>query len=534
MEKILSNTYALGALLGSGGMGAVYEGRHIRTQQRVAVKVIARVDRHDEQSLHRFQREAKAVALLKTPHIVSVLDTGFDEELGPFTVMEFLEGRDLDHLVDELGPLPPTLALKISAQVALGLKAAHAANIVHRDIKPANVFLESTDSDLVVCRVLDFGIAKIVDRGDLADTGLTNSGSMMGSPRYMSPEQARRAKHADHRADIWSLGVTIYKALSGVTPTDHLESMADLIISLCQEPPRPLQSVAPWIEPEVASLVHACLALEPSARLPSVDAWLDRVRDLLPSGFEIHARDLVPLPADVRGRIADRVAVPGYSTSGTAAVRTGDDALAATEQVGRADVVTRVEGRKTPASSGAKTPAASASDARATGAPSKSLEDSSAARPTSHAVAPSPPRRVWTFAALGVLTSLAAGAGGVWIASSGAHPAAADRASAPSGTAVAIPTDTARGGLESTPHPADTQTTAPADTVAPERTAQPGASGAASSAPAPSASATPPGKVASGPPSNPTPSMVTPTPKPSAKVATPSTSTSGEIRGTFE
>ncbi|HTN88848.1 MAG TPA: serine/threonine-protein kinase, partial [Sorangium sp.] len=215
----LNGRYTLGRLLGKGGMGAVYEAVDVALQRRVAVKDIAPELAHGRSALGRFEREAKAASAVQTEHIVRVLDAGVDRETGsPFLVMELLRGEDLAELLDRLGPLPPGLALRIVAQACVGLQKAHAAGVLHRDIKPANLFLaRREEGGGIVVKLLDFGVAKIRPVHDPRrdTTGLTRSGHVLGTPRYMSPEQARGIKDVDHRTDLWSLGVVLYRALAG-------------------------------------------------------------------------------------------------------------------------------------------------------------------------------------------------------------------------------------------------------------------------------------------------------------------------------
>src|SRR5262245_50414533 len=208
-------------------MGAVVEGEHTGTGRRVAIKLVTREILHDQKQLVRFQLEARSASSIDSEHIVQVLDWGIDEATGlPFMVMELLVGEDLQQLLQRLGPLPAELALRITAQACRGLAKAHAAGVVHRDIKPGNIFLAQRDDSITV-KLLDFGIAKITSEAfhRAEEGGLTRTGSMIGSPHYMSPEQAQGLKTIDGRSDIWSLGVVLYKALAGRTPKQDTETL---------------------------------------------------------------------------------------------------------------------------------------------------------------------------------------------------------------------------------------------------------------------------------------------------------------------
>ena len=227
-------------------MGSVYEAEHTSTGRRVAVKVISTGDlTRDEALIGRFQREARAAGAIDTQYITQVLDAGVDRESNlPFLVMEYLSGEDLSVLLKRLGPVAPDLALRVVAQACLGLQKAHDAGVVHRDIKPANLFLAKRDAGEVIIKLLDFGIAKVkMDQAQDAETAaLTRTGSMLGSPLYMSPEQARgNNKDIDHRADIWSLGVVLYQALAGKTPWNDITALGQLILAICQDTPASVQ-----------------------------------------------------------------------------------------------------------------------------------------------------------------------------------------------------------------------------------------------------------------------------------------------------
>ncbi|KYF88614.1 hypothetical protein BE20_22515 [Sorangium cellulosum] len=237
----LNGRYTLGRLIGKGGMGAVYEADDVALQRRVAVKVLSPELARGRSALGRFEREARAASAIRTEHIVRVLDADVDRATGsPFLVMELLRGEDLAHLLDRLGPLPPRLALRIVAQACVGLERAHEAGVVHRDIKPANLFLARREGGGgLVVKLLDFGVAKIRPAHDPRrdTTGLTWSGHVLGTPRYMSP-QARGIKDIDHRTDLWSLGVVLYRALAGRTPTEDVKSVGELITALVADLPR--------------------------------------------------------------------------------------------------------------------------------------------------------------------------------------------------------------------------------------------------------------------------------------------------------
>jgi serine/threonine-protein kinase len=215
--------------------------------------------------------------------------------------MECLAGEDLQRLLDRTGPLPPDVALRIAAHALLGLARAHEAGIVHRDIKPANLFLARDGGGAVTVKILDFGIAKI--KADVLGaqhlTDLTGTGDILGSPAYLSPEQAQNSKNVDLRTDLWSLGCVLYCALSGQAPHQHLPAIHAIILAICCSPARPLRERAPWVSAEHALVVHRALEIEPDKRYPSAAAMLDAIRPLVPGGLAIHEEMLSGLPPEL-------------------------------------------------------------------------------------------------------------------------------------------------------------------------------------------------------------------------------------------
>ncbi len=303
--------YLIRELIGEGGMGSVYEAEHLATKRRCAVKVISSLELvNNAEVVGRFEREARAAGVVTSRHIAQVLDAGVDEDSGlPFIAMEYLDGDDLHGLLDQLGPLPPSLALRIAAQACLGLHKAHEAKIVHRDIKPHNLFLCLEDAGEVVVKVLDFGVAKVkMDQSStLAGGDLTTPGSLLGSPRYMSPEQARGGRDVDARTDIWSLGAVLYQALCGHSPYHEAETLADLIIALTTKPPPPLRDAAPWVSPDIAEIVDGCLRRDRDERYASAQVMFDAIQPLIDGRWVIHQAMLRPLSEDEQKPAAARL-----------------------------------------------------------------------------------------------------------------------------------------------------------------------------------------------------------------------------------
>ncbi|HRI66882.1 MAG TPA: serine/threonine-protein kinase [Polyangium sp.] len=297
-DDIIGEKYRIVRVIGQGGMGAVYEGKHTGTGRRVAVKVIhPQGPNGGDLLVQRFQREARTAGAIESQYIAQIFDTGVDERSGsPFLVMEYLTGEDANQTYRRLGPLSVDLALRIAAHSCIGLARAHEANVVHRDIEPANIFLANREDGEIVCKLLDFGVAKFtVDQDAAADQltengGLTQTGALLGSPLYMSPEQARGRREIDLRADIWSLGVTLYKLLSGRTPREKHGApggVGEVIMAICMTPPSTICDIAPWVPPEVDAILMRALQLEPNDRYQSANEFLDDIRPLLPNGFAI-------------------------------------------------------------------------------------------------------------------------------------------------------------------------------------------------------------------------------------------------------
>jgi len=318
-DSVIGGKYEVLRQLGEGGMGAVYEARHMGTGRRVAVKVIgAQALAVGGEALTRFEREARASGAIDSEHVVQVLDSGVDEVTGnPYMVMELLAGEDVQQLLRRVGPLAPDAALRVVAQACIGLQKAHAAGIVHRDLKSANLFLQRRDHGGVLVKLLDFGIAKVrADQfANAGDHALTRTGAMIGSPLYMSPEQAKGSKDIDHRSDIWSLGVVLYEALSGAAPNAELTTIGELIIAICAGTPRPIQEVAPWVSADVAAIVHKALSPEPAARYASAAEMQAACMALLPNGFALDEAALAPVSPQQRRTTAPRLAMT-TATSG--------------------------------------------------------------------------------------------------------------------------------------------------------------------------------------------------------------------------
>jgi eukaryotic-like serine/threonine-protein kinase len=254
--------------------------------------------------MKRFAREAKAAAPIQSPNVVRTLDAGTDEQLRmPFIIMELMRGQDLAQLLKKVRLLEPQVAVRLFLQATHGIAAAHAQKVVHRDIKPANLFLQiEAGTGLVTVKVCDFGVAKNtqVDDYSQSSAALTRTGRMLGSPLYMSPEQARSAKHVDERTDVWSLSVALWEALAGERLWGDRGSLGELIIAICAEDIRHLEEVAPWVPPGLAKVVHRGLERDLAKRWPNMAAMAQALEMFTGGTWNVFEQSLVPMSEEQR------------------------------------------------------------------------------------------------------------------------------------------------------------------------------------------------------------------------------------------
>ncbi|MBW2730762.1 MAG: serine/threonine protein kinase [Deltaproteobacteria bacterium] len=244
--KRLADRYSIVELIGRGGMGNVYLARHDLLEKTVAIKVLREELATSKEALSRFHREAVAAANIGDPHIVEVTDYGFTADGDAFLVMERLEGQDLRHLLRSEGALPAGRAVAIARQVLRALRAAHERGIVHRDLKAENIFLcQREGADFV--KLLDFGISKLRRAPEGDDGSLTATGMVLGTPQYISPEQAHGEPDIDQRADIYAMGVILYEMLTGQLPFSG-ESAFAVMMKHVQEEPEPIHLRRPDLE----------------------------------------------------------------------------------------------------------------------------------------------------------------------------------------------------------------------------------------------------------------------------------------------
>jgi serine/threonine protein kinase len=308
--QVIAGKYQLMRLLGQGGMGAVYEGRNVQTYKRCAVKLLLYPEFSNNSDLvKRFFREARAGSAIESDHIVEVYDSGSDPVTGwPYMVMECLQGEDLEHLMKRLGPIEPAAAAKMVLQAAIGLARAHEAGIVHRDIKPANLYLTQRDSGDLSIKILDFGVAKVkMENFHETSTGLTRTGSMLGTPLYMSPEQCKGASTIDARSDVWSLGIVLWELLSGGSPFSNATSLGGLMASIITEELPLLQDRAPWVPAELAEVVHRAMSRDVTKRYQTAGELRDALSSFVGGAATLFPQMLQPVSEEQRATAAERL-----------------------------------------------------------------------------------------------------------------------------------------------------------------------------------------------------------------------------------
>ncbi|MBW2457327.1 MAG: serine/threonine protein kinase [Deltaproteobacteria bacterium] len=261
--RVIAEKYRLEEELGSGGMGSIWRGHDERLDAPVAVKFMHTELARDPQLRARFEREAKAAAKIRSPHVVHMYDHGIEDDT-PYLVMELLVGEDLGQRMKRCGSLPPPEIERICSEVCKGLHRAHAMGIIHRDLKPANVFLSAPDDDLV--KLLDFGIAKAKSIKP-AGSEATSTGELLGSPHYMSPEQLK-GKDLDGRSDLWAVAVILYRLVVGKRPYDGGE-MIELCMRICHEPAPAPSSIRPELGSPFDRFFERAFCLDPDDRFQS-------------------------------------------------------------------------------------------------------------------------------------------------------------------------------------------------------------------------------------------------------------------------
>jgi serine/threonine-protein kinase len=322
---VVAGKYRIERLLGEGGMGWVVVATHLQLEQRVALKFMhASLASNNPDAVARFLREARAAARIQSDHVGRVSDFGTLEDGAPYLVMEYLEGKDLDALLQARRVLPVPLAIDYALQACEGLAEAHIKGIVHRDLKPANLFLAQRSDGSVRVKLLDFGISKLSPTAGSSEHGMTNTQALMGSPVYMAPEQLRSSKNVDARADLWSMGIILYEMLAGRPPFDA-ETLPEVCTRIMMDDPVPLATQNPGMPPGLDAVIQRCLQKDPQQRIPDAaslatalarfggpeaQAIASRIaRMVRPSGPDVQSTpDPPPLASDMKRATAATVA----------------------------------------------------------------------------------------------------------------------------------------------------------------------------------------------------------------------------------
>lgn len=289
--EIIDGKYRIVRLIGEGGMGSVYEGENTLIHRRVAIKVLHAGLAESGEAVMRFEREAQAAGRIGSEHIVEVLDLGLLPNKDRYMVMEFMDGDNLRDRIAARGRMSPTELYPVACQILEALAAAHGAGIIHRDLKPDNVFLlKSRGGRTDFIKLLDFGISKFSQLGGDSGMSMTRTGSVMGTPYYMAPEQAKGARDIDHRVDLYAVGVILYEALTGQVPF-NADTFNELLFKIVLEQPPPIEQVVPDIDPNFANIVRTGMARDRAERYATaqqfreaLDAWASGQPVTAPAG----------------------------------------------------------------------------------------------------------------------------------------------------------------------------------------------------------------------------------------------------------
>jgi serine/threonine protein kinase len=297
---IVDNKYRVDAVIGKGAMGVVLAATHIHLKEQVALKFLSTAANVQSEDFHsRFRREAQVSAKLRNEHITRVIDVGMWKDKYPFMVMDLLVGEDLRVVLRASpgGRLATGIALDYIVQVCEGLAEAHSHGIVHRDLKPSNLFVTKRHDGSDLIKILDFGISKWSTQSDQIDE-LTQTGVVLGSPKYMSPEQLFGASEVDSRADVWSLGAIFYEMLSGRPPYDFPTiSRLGAAMATGQAPPS-LRELVPDLSPALEAAVMKCFAHERDERIPNVAALAGELLDAIGAPFAGQVRQRIGAALD--------------------------------------------------------------------------------------------------------------------------------------------------------------------------------------------------------------------------------------------
>ncbi len=310
--QTIAGKYCLNRLLGTGGMASVWSAINVFTEREFAMKFMLPQVARTPEAARRFLLEAKISARINHPNIIEVIDVGQAEDGSLFLVMELLTGVSLDVAVRRQRPrMLVGSFMGHMRDVAQALAAAHRSGVIHRDLKPTNIFLHEDRDGRVVPKILDFGVSKILEEEN--NTALTVVGTILGSPLYMSPEQAMGAEGIDGRTDVFAFGAMLYEALSGQRAYDAPNFNA-LIVTIATTQPLPIEQVAPQLSEPLRALISDCLVTDKTQRIQSFDEIVERLNAMLPEleagGQYLPTHDRGELPSDA----AATTALPGRAS----------------------------------------------------------------------------------------------------------------------------------------------------------------------------------------------------------------------------
>jgi serine/threonine protein kinase len=277
--QMVAGKYRIEKVLGSSGMGVVYLAEHTEIGQRVAIKFLLEGAKNP-QALARFKREARVMAKVKNKHAVRIVDVGQLDAATPYIVMEYLEGQDLSSLTRSLGQLSIPFTCDVLMQVCEALASAHQAGVVHRDLKPSNIFLTAQSDGTQHVTVIDFGVAKLRDDREKSEE-VTQTSTLVGSPRYMSPEQISGGRNIDHRVDVWALGVIMQEMLTNERVFKG-DGVGMLLVAIATQAPAPVRQYLPTVPPELEQLLARTLDKDPASRTPNVAAFARVIAGFVP------------------------------------------------------------------------------------------------------------------------------------------------------------------------------------------------------------------------------------------------------------
>ena len=316
---IIADKYRVERVLGVGGMGVVVAALHVELDERVALKFLLPEAAASPSVAARFAQEARAAVKIKSEHVARVLDVGKLAGGAPFMVMEYMDGQDLEQLLQSHGPFSVDVAVGYVLEASEAIAEAHALGIVHRDLKPANLFLARRPSGPPVVKVLDFGISKSMD--PKSNGGLTRTSSLLGSPAYMSPEQLTATKAVDARADIWALGAVLFQLLTGTLPFDG-DSMPELVACILQNDAPLASTRRPNVPPGVDAVIERCLRKAPADRFADVAELARELSRWSPTVGAIslaRIEHLASMASSAGGAATQRAGAAGYPTAGALA-----------------------------------------------------------------------------------------------------------------------------------------------------------------------------------------------------------------------